>query len=70
MNAKLIPVVAEVLSGAQRDEGSGPIFLEKLLCSSEDTSLLECRTFTPLGLSTCDHSQDVGVKCTGTEWNA
>ena len=26
---------------------------------------MECRHFTPLGLSTCEHSQDAGVRCVG-----
>ena len=28
-------------------------------------SLLECNTFTPLGIHMCQHSQDVGVNCEG-----
>ena len=51
--------------GAQFGMGSGPIYLEQLQCSDTDISLLECSTFEHVGLSTCDHSQDVGVRCTG-----
>ena len=50
---------------AQFGPGIGPIFLEKLICSESDTTLLDCRHSTPLGLSTCAHSQDAGVRCVG-----
>ena len=56
---------AEMLDVAQFDSGIGPIFLDKLLCSGSETTLLECRRFTPLGLTTCEHSQDAVVRCFG-----
>ena len=56
---------ARTLHGAQFDPGIGPIFLDKLVCSGSETTLLECRHFTPLGLTTCEHSQDAVVKCFG-----
>ena len=56
---------AEMLHVAQFDPGIGPIFLDKLLCSGSETTLLECRRFTPLGLTTCEHSQDAVVRCFG-----
>ena len=47
--------------------GSGPIFLEGLECTTSDTDLLNCRTtFTSVGLTDCEHNQDVSVKCQGT----
>ena len=47
--------------------GSGPIFLEGLECTTSDTDLLDCRTtFTSVGLTDCEHNQDVSVKCRGT----
>ena len=45
--------------------GHGPIFLDQLDCSESDSSLLECRRFTPLGLVTCEHTQDALVRCIG-----
>ena len=51
--------------GAQFGPGIGPIFLDQLHCSGSETSVLECRYFTPIGLPTCDHSQDAGVRCVG-----
>ena len=50
---------------AQFGPGIGPIFLENLICSGSETTLMECRHSTPLGLSTCAHSQDAGVRCVG-----
>ena len=45
-------------------EGLGPIFLDRVTCSSNSSSLLECDS-NPLGVHTCSHSQDVGVQCIG-----
>ena len=56
---------ANMLHGAQFDPGIGPIFLDQLDCSGTETTLLECRHFTPLGLTTCEHSQDAVVRCFG-----
>ena len=56
---------AELFRGAEFGEGSGPIFLEQVDCRSTDSVLLECMRGVPLGLTTCDHSQDVGVRCNG-----
>ena len=56
---------AVAFRGAQFGPGIGPIFLDQLHCSGSESSVLECRHFTPLGLPICDHSQDVGVRCVG-----
>ena len=46
--------------------GSGPIFLEGLECTASDNDLLSCRTtFTSVGLTDCEHDQDVSVRCQG-----
>ena len=50
---------------ARFGSGSGPIFLDQLHCSGSEQSLLDCPTFTDLGLHNCDHSMDTGVKCQG-----
>ena len=54
-----------VVLSAVPGSGSGPIFLDQLNCNGTEGTLLECVAFTGLGLSTCDHSQDVGVRCRG-----
>ena len=45
--------------------GSGPIFLDEVDCSETDSTLLQCRTFSPLGIHSCSHSQDVAIICEG-----
>ena len=45
-------------------EGLGPIFLDRVTCSSEQLTLLECDS-SPIGVHTCSHSQDVGIQCIG-----
>ena len=45
-------------------EGAGPIFLDRVSCSSNSPTLLECDS-NPLGVHTCSHSQDIGVQCIG-----
>ena len=45
---------------------SGPIFLDELRCTGSELSLLDCPTgISEVGLTNCDHSQDVWVKCRG-----
>ena len=56
---------AEAILGAQIGSAVGPIFLDEVVCTGSETSLLECRHYTPLGLPTCQHSQDAGVRCVG-----
>ena len=51
---------------------SGPIFIQKLDCSDEDTRLLECQRFSPLGLvdgDVCNHMNDVSLRCIGKQWS-
>ena len=45
---------------------SDPIFLDELRCIGNEVSLLDCPTgISEVGLTNCDHSQDVWVKCKG-----
>jgi len=43
-----------------------PIFLDNLACDGEESSILACPR-SMLGLHQCDHSQDSGVQCFGTQ---
>ena len=45
-------------------EGSGPIFLSRVTCTSSDLELLDCDS-DPIGIHTCSHSEDVGIQCIG-----
>ena len=56
---------AVILLSSETVPGSGPIFLDQLDCSVTDSFLLDCSRLRPLGLHTCDHSQDVGLACIG-----
>ncbi len=50
--------------GAFFGEGTGPIFLEGYECNDGDVRFLDCAA-RPLGIHTCNHSNDAGVKCIG-----
>jgi hypothetical protein len=61
-----LPIGAEVLlADDQGFPGSGPIFLATLGCLGDEASLLECYSFFPTGIHSCDHSRDVWIKCIG-----
>ena len=44
--------------------GSGPIFLDRVSCEGVEERVIDCQR-APVGLHTCTHHQDVGVKCIG-----
>ena len=45
--------------------GTGSIFLDKVMCSSNDTTLAGCGHYG-IGITVqCSHNDDVGVKCNG-----
>ena len=53
---------------AEFGEGRGPIFLQMLGCIGTESDLvgpLGCQLGSPVGVHSCDHSQDAGVICTG-----
>ena len=52
------------LHGAFFGSGSGPIFLDNVVCRGTESSLLECR-INPIRQHNCDHSEDAGVRCNG-----
>ena len=62
-----------VYVGARFDRaeaGSGPVFLEKLNCIMSDHSLLDCQSYSANEPSSCDHSQDISIQCTGSVYFA
>ena len=48
--------------------GTGPIFLEKPLCTGTEQRLLDCQLSTPPGLVSCDHTTEVGIQCQGMSY--
>ena len=43
-------------------EGSGPIWLDDVVCNANDTSLVQCGHLD-WGVNNCEHNEDVGVTC-------
>jgi len=54
-----------VLTSSFADDLSGPIWLDNLGCSRDHAALEDC-PHGDLGVHNCGHSEDVGVKCMGS----
>ncbi|XP_052777910.1 deleted in malignant brain tumors 1 protein-like [Mya arenaria] len=57
---------ADVYSNARYGQGSGPVFIDDLICYSYSASLNECRY---LKYNLCSHQRDVSVACYGPHLN-
>lgn len=51
-----------VFGGARAGQGSGPIFLDKVMCSGFEEKLTYC-SHSGWGISNCKHTEDAGVTC-------
>ena len=56
-------------------QGTGPILINQLQCSGDESEILNC-PYSPFLLSSCSHYYDAGVVCEGmvcimilTNWN-
>ncbi|XP_038078149.1 deleted in malignant brain tumors 1 protein-like [Patiria miniata] len=56
----------EAASGARFGEGIGPILLDDVSCTEEETRLEDCGN-RGWGVQNCGHSEDAGVVCADTE---
>ena len=59
---------SSVLAPSEFFQGSGPIFLDRVSCEGGEERVLDCQQ-APIGLHTCTHQQDTGVKCIGKREN-
>ena len=55
--------VRAVSAAAEFSVGDGPIFLDNLECTGDESKLSDC-THTGWTVDYCDHSEDAGVICT------
>ena len=62
MFTDVVLVVSAAQFGSAFDQ---PIFLDQLNCDGSESELFECGRHTGIGLHTCDHLQDVGLRCRG-----
>ena len=61
------PPGATAYSNAHFGRGSGGIFLDYVGCRGTESSLLSC-SHRGIGVHSCQHGEDVGVRCSGSLW--
>lgn len=54
---------ASALPGAANGPGTGMIYLNSVMCSGNETGLLDCGNSGTIGSTGCTHNQDVSVIC-------
>ncbi|XP_071500347.1 uncharacterized protein [Diadema antillarum] len=58
------PSASAHYTGAHFGQGSGPIWLDDVICTGTETSLQQCRR-PYWGCEGCSHGKDAGVRCEG-----
>lgn len=62
----LLLIAAAVPQRPEILDGTGPIWLDSVICSGTENRLIDCRS-DGFGVHDCAHNQDAGVICQG-EW--
>ena len=57
---------AIAFTGAKFSQGSGPIYMDNVLCAGTESSLFSCR-YTSY-YHDCSHLKDAGVKCASSKY--
>ena len=55
------------IGSASFGQGSGPIWLDNVLCSGNEPTLASCGHLGVNVTRFCKHSEDAGVRCSGTQ---
>eukprot|EP00731_Ephydatia_muelleri_P035718 Em0151g10a len=58
-----VNAAGSAITGAVFGSGTGPIFLAQPVCTEMEQQLLQCPFTNAPGLTTCDHTSDVGIQC-------
>ena len=57
--------LATPYNGAHYGQGSGPIWLDSVMCTGSESTLVSCGHLGVNITRSCDHSEDAGVRCFG-----
>lgn len=61
------PTALEALTNARFGRGTGPIWLDDVQCTGNETNLSQC-LHRPYGEHNCIHNEDAGVRCAPAEF--
>ena len=64
MSEHITTAVPGPINGGFFGEGSGPIFLDNVLCTGAESALTQCH-HRGIGNHDCHHGDDAGVICRG-----
>ena len=53
---------ARAYSNAFYGQGTGPIYLDNVGCTSAESRLVDC-SHSGIGVHNCGHSEDAGIQC-------